>query len=86
MPRLAAPMLVTMLVVDLAMGFVSKTVPQINVMSAGMSMRSAIGMVVLIAGLTLTNDVLRGAVADSMDAVQLAWTSRDANAAATAGH
>jgi len=74
--RLAAPMLVTMLVVDLALGFVSKTVPQINVMSAGLSLRSAIGMAVLIAGLTLTSDVLRGAVADSMDAVQVAWTAR----------
>jgi flagellar biosynthesis protein FliR len=70
--QLAAPVLVSTLVVDLALGFIGKTVPQLNVMSAGLTVRSLVGLVVIIVGLVLTSDVMRGALQDSM---QLAWTS-----------
>jgi flagellar biosynthetic protein FliR len=70
--QLAAPVLVSALIVDLALGFIGKTVPQLNVMSAGLTVRALVGMVVLIFGLVLTSDVMRGALQDSM---QLAWTS-----------
>jgi flagellar biosynthesis protein FliR len=73
--RLAAPMLVTMLVVDLALGLVGRAMPQMNVMQAGMSVRSVIGMVVVIAGLALTGSVIERALAGSMDTVQQAWTT-----------
>jgi flagellar biosynthetic protein FliR len=70
--RLAAPLLVTMLVVDLSLGFLGKTMPQLNVMTAGMSLKSMIGMVVLIIGVSTfsTPNVLETAIADSMQAVQ----------------
>src|SRR5262249_19807246 len=68
--QLAAPMLVTMLIVELALGFIGKTVPQFNVMTAGLSMRSLVGTVVLIVGLMLSSDVIKGAVLDSMDSVK----------------
>jgi flagellar biosynthetic protein FliR len=71
--RLAAPMLLTMLVVDLALGFISKTVPQFNIMSAGMSLRSVVGMAVLVVGLSMTTRVMRDAVIESMQMVRLAW-------------
>jgi flagellar biosynthetic protein FliR len=71
--QLAGPTFVTMLVVDVAMGFVSKTMPQLNVMSAGLSMKSVIGMVVLIVGMTLTSGVLRDRVSSSMEAVSHMW-------------
>jgi flagellar biosynthesis protein FliR len=61
--RLAAPMLVTMLVVDLALGLVGRIMPQMNVMAMGMSLRSALGLVVVILGLAMTNDALRDGVA-----------------------
>ena len=54
--RLAAPMLVTMLVVDLALGLVGKIMPQMNVMAMGLSLRSALGLVIVILGLSMTND------------------------------
>jgi flagellar biosynthetic protein FliR len=57
--QLAAPMLVTMLVVDMVLGFVGKTVPQLNIMSAGISMRALAGMMVLIIGLSLTSSIIR---------------------------
>jgi flagellar biosynthetic protein FliR len=52
--QLAAPMLVTMLVVDLALGVIGKTMPQLNVMSMGLTVRAIIGVLVLILGLSLT--------------------------------
>lgn len=57
--KLAAPMLVTMFVVDVVLGFLSKTVPQINVMSAGLSLRSLAGIAVLVLGVALTSRVIR---------------------------
>lgn len=60
--QLAAPMLLTMLVLDLALGLLGKTMPQLNVMTAGMSMRSAVGMVVLILGLALSSRVIEDAM------------------------
>jgi flagellar biosynthetic protein FliR len=74
--KLAAPMLVTMLVVDLALGFIGKTMPQINVMTSGLTLRAGIGMAVLIVGLMLTSDIMRGALFDSMRTLEDAWVTR----------
>ena len=71
--RLAGPMFVTMLVVDVALGFISKTMPQLNIMSAGLSLRSAVGMGVLIIGIGLTSDVLAHSLVQSMRAVSESW-------------
>jgi flagellar biosynthetic protein FliR len=68
--QLAAPMLVTMLIVDLVLGFVGKTVPQLNIMTAGISVRALVGMLVLIVGLGLTSSIIRLSL---LSAVRLAW-------------
>jgi flagellar biosynthesis protein FliR len=67
--RLAAPVLVTMVVVDMALGFIGKTMPQLNVMSAGLSIRVIVGMLVLMFGIGLTSQVMRSAVLDGMETV-----------------
>ena len=77
--QLAGPTFVTMLVVDVAMGFVSKTMPQLNVMSAGLSMKSVIGMGVLIIGMTLTSGVIGERVMESMHAVTNLWNGLSFN-------
>jgi flagellar biosynthetic protein FliR len=74
--RLAGPMFVTMLVVDVALGFISKTMPQINIMSTGLSLRSVLGIGVLLIGIGITSDVLRTSVLDSMKAVSAGWVGR----------
>src|SRR6185503_18303420 len=74
--RLAAPMLVTMLVVDLVLGLIGRTMPQMNVMSAGLTLRSVVGMVIVIVGLSLTSDVISGAVADAMLQARAGWVGR----------
>ena len=72
--QMAAPMLLTMLVVDLALGFVGKTMPQINMMTAGVSLKSAIGVLVLLAGLTITSETIRESLFDSLETVRNAWS------------
>ena len=71
--RLAAPMLVTMLVVDLSLGLIGKILPQMNIMAVGLSLRSALGMLVVILGLGLTNSVIEDGLEDAMVGVQAAW-------------
>jgi flagellar biosynthetic protein FliR len=73
--RLAAPMLVTMLVVDLALGLIGKMMPQMNVMAMGLSLRSALGLVIVILGLAVTNFALGEGVLDAMETVRVAWTT-----------
>ncbi len=68
--QLAAPMLVTMLVVDMVLGFVGKTVPQLNIMTAGISVRAMAGMLVLIVGLGLTSSIIRSQLFDAIGVVR----------------
>ncbi|HRK31033.1 MAG TPA: flagellar biosynthetic protein FliR [Tepidisphaeraceae bacterium] len=72
--QIAAPMLVTMLIVDVAMGALSKTMPQMNVMTMGLTVRSLVGMIVLVAGVKITSEVLVGAVSTNVDAVEAAYS------------
>ena len=74
--RLAAPMLVTMLIVDLVLGLIGKTMPQMNVMSAGLTLRAVVGMVIVIAGLSLTSNVIYDALTDAMVQTRAAWSGR----------
>lgn len=73
--QLAGPMLVTMLIVDLSLGCISKTMPQLNVMTAGLSVRAIVGMLVLIVGLMVTCRVLDGAVQQSMESIGQHYTT-----------
>jgi len=57
--QITAPILVTMLVVDLALGFIGRTIPQLNIMTAGITVRALAGMIVLIVGIGFTSQVIR---------------------------
>ena len=61
--RLALPVFVTMLIVDLAVGMVGRTVPQMGLMTAGVTVRALVGLVVLVLGMALAVTVLQGASA-----------------------
>lgn len=71
--QLAAPILVTLLVVDLALGLLGKTMPQFNIMSAGVTLRAIAGMLVLIVGIALTGTVIRDAIANAMETVRITY-------------
>ena len=53
-----------------AMGFVSKTVPQLNVLSLGFPIRILVGLVVIIASLPILMSVSDAFTADVLDALQ----------------
>lgn len=71
--KLAAPVLVTMLLTDVVLGFVGKTVPQLNVMSAGLPLRSLLGMLVLWLGLVLASRVIRDEMLGAMETIAKAF-------------
>jgi flagellar biosynthetic protein FliR len=68
--QLAAPVFVTMLVVDLAIGMVGRTMPQLGMMTAGVTARSVAGLIVLVVGMALTAGVVQGAAVNWMQVVQ----------------
>lgn len=71
--RLAAPMFFTMLVVDLALGTMGKAMPQLNIMTAGLSIRAIVGIVVLLVGVTLTSDTLQASLESSLEEAVTYW-------------
>jgi flagellar biosynthetic protein FliR len=74
--RLAAPILVTMLIVDMTLGFLGKTMPQMNVMTMGLSIKALVGLCVLIIGVMLfsTPNVLQNGLNESIATVRLVWS------------
>ena len=64
--RLAAPVLITVVVVDLTLGLVGRAMPQFNVMQAGLSVRAIVGAAIVIVGLNITGKVIEGAVVESL--------------------
>jgi flagellar biosynthetic protein FliR len=74
--QLAAPVLVTMLVVDVILGFVGKTVPQLNIMTAGISLRSIVGLLVVIFGLGISCRIIGDELLTSMSNVLHAYSSQ----------
>ncbi|HET6247249.1 MAG TPA: flagellar biosynthetic protein FliR [Tepidisphaeraceae bacterium] len=73
--QLAAPMLVATLVVDLVLGLIGKTMPQMNVMSMGLTLRTVVGIVVVFVGMGLTVQVIHGALLDAMMKMWDGWTT-----------
>lgn len=71
--QLAAPMLVTILIVDVALGCVGKTMPQMNIMTTGLSMRAIVGMIVLYLGIARFGEVMTEAINDYVSAAQSAY-------------
>ena len=73
--QLAAPMLVATLVVDLVLGLIGKSMPAMNVMSMGLTLRTVVGIIVVFVGMGLTVQVIRVAVLDSMMKMWDGWTT-----------
>ncbi len=67
--RVAAPTLAVMSLMSVTVGFLGRTVPQINVMSVGFPMRAAAGMFVLALTLSPATDVLANLLSASLTAL-----------------
>ncbi|MGA2497576.1 MAG: flagellar biosynthetic protein FliR [Tepidisphaeraceae bacterium] len=68
--RLAGPILVTMLVIDVVLGFLGRTMPQLNILTAGLSLRTVVGMIVLVLTLATASDAIRESLFTSLDEVR----------------
>lgn len=76
--QLAAPVLVTFLVVDIVLGLIGRTIPQMNVMSAALTVRSGLGIGIVLLGLALSASVIKSSILRSMDQVRMSWVARPA--------
>lgn len=71
--KLAAPILITMLAVDVVLGFLGKTLPQINVMSAGLPLRAMAGIAIIRLGIVATSNVIEYELLSTFEQVNHAF-------------
>lgn len=67
--RIAAPLLAIIFLESVAMGFVAKTVPQLNILTLGFPIRILVGMAIIALGLVVLHEVLLEAIDDSIVAM-----------------
>jgi flagellar biosynthesis protein FliR len=67
--KVAAPLLCLVFLETVAMGFVARTVPQLNILSIGFPLRIIVGMGLLIGSLAVQGDVLVGAMRNMLENV-----------------
>lgn len=67
--RVAAPLLALIFLETLAMGFVSKTVPQLNILSLGFPLRIMAGIAIVGLGLFVINDVMMEAIDETVHVI-----------------
>lgn len=72
--RLAGPVIIALLLATLAMGFLSRTIPQLNILTVGFTVRTMIMLASASVSLMLFHDVLVDAIADGLDVVRARFT------------
>jgi flagellar biosynthesis protein FliR len=70
--RVALPLLALIFLETVAMGFLAKTVPQLNVLSLGFPIRLLLGMLIVAVGLVVISDVALAEIKDMFSSV-LRW-------------
>jgi len=75
--RIAMPLLGVVFLETVAMGFVSKTVPQLNVLSLGFPIRILVGLVVIIAALPVIMSVSESFTTEVVEAI-VTWSTTSA--------
>lgn len=69
--RLGGPAVLALLLTSLVMGFLTKTMPQLNILSVGFSFKVATALAVLALTITLSPPTIEEALFDSLDRVGL---------------
>lgn len=70
--RVATPVLALLFLQTVAMGFIAKTVPQMNILSLGFPLRILGGLAIISLGLVVIDDVIMDLVNDGLRVI-LAW-------------
>lgn len=71
--RLAAPVLISLLMATLAMGFLSRTMPQFNILSVGFAVRTLIAMGIGGFSLAASSDLFNNAFVDALTRIREAF-------------
>jgi flagellar biosynthetic protein FliR len=64
--RIAMPVMAALFLVDLGMGLVARTVPQVQILFVAMPIKVVVGMVVLMAALPATGQILNAVIGNSL--------------------
>jgi flagellar biosynthesis protein FliR len=67
--RVAAPLLAIITLESVAMGFIAKTVPQMNILSLGFPLRIIFGLMIIAIGLIVINEVVLDAIDGVLDVI-----------------
>lgn len=67
--RVAAPLLAIIFLESVAMGFVSKSVPQLNILSLGFPLRILAGFAIVALGLVVINEVVMDGIDETLHAI-----------------
>lgn len=73
--RVAVPLLALIFLETVALGFLAKTVPQLNVLSLGFPLRLLMGMFIVAVGLVVISDVALAEIKDTF-AIVMNWIAR----------
>lgn len=69
--KVAAPVMIALFLSSLTLGFISRTVPQMNVLAVGFSLKIGLAFIVAIAGLGVAMDIFLTVADDVLDRVVL---------------
>ena len=83
--RIATPVCTAMLVVDLSLGMLGKTIPSLNLLSVGLSIRAGVGLILCIFGLYMTGELLVDAINNGLLLTEDLWLRPPASVVATTG-
>src|SRR5262249_34262416 len=70
--RVAAPLLMLVFLESVAMAFIARTVPQFNVLSLGFALRILGGLLVVVLGLVVMDEVVMDLMRETLEKI-LAW-------------
>lgn len=68
--RLAAPVLITLFLIALTLGFLSRTMPQMNILTVGFIVRILVGLGVAALALSVSGDLLIDATWNTLDRIR----------------
>ncbi|MFH1419573.1 MAG: flagellar biosynthetic protein FliR [Planctomycetota bacterium] len=69
--RLAGPVILALLLTSLIMGFIAKTMPQLNILSVGFSLKIATALVMVATTISFSGDLMTDALFTGLDQVGL---------------
>jgi len=70
--KLSGPVLIALLLTELMLAFVARTIPQLNILTVGFAARSIVAMGVAAVALAASQDLLVTGLLDALDAIRVA--------------